>query len=107
VIGGSLTPHSFDADILVQPVVEKKLGRLSEFPYGKLGKMYFTSVLSYIFISYDLAVIKVMADYVMVMKNGKIIEEGVTQEIFERPKQDYIKSLITGSFNLKELLSEV
>ena len=63
--------------------------------------------LSYIFISHDLAVIKVMADYVMVMKNGKIIEEGVTQEIFERPKQDYTKSLITSSFNLKELLSEV
>jgi oligopeptide transport system ATP-binding protein len=48
-----------------------------------------------------------MADYVMVMKNGKIIEEGVTQEIFERPKQDYTKSLITSSFNLKELLNEV
>jgi oligopeptide transport system ATP-binding protein len=63
--------------------------------------------LSYIFISHDLAVIKVMADYVMVMKNGKIIEEGVTQEIFERPKQDYTKSLITSSFNLKELLNEV
>ena len=63
--------------------------------------------LSYIFISHDLAVIKVMADYVMVMKNGKIIEEGVTQEIFESPKQDYTKSLITSSFNLKELLSEV
>jgi oligopeptide transport system ATP-binding protein len=63
--------------------------------------------LSYIFISHDLAVIKVMADYVMVMKNGKIIEEGVTQEIFERPKQNYTKSLITSSFNLKELLSEV
>ena len=107
VIGGSLTPHSFDADILVQPVVEKKLGRLSEFPYGKLGKTHFTYVLSYIFISHDLAVIKVMADYVMVMKNGRIIEEGVTQEIFESPKQDYTKSLITSSFNLKELLSEV
>jgi oligopeptide transport system ATP-binding protein len=63
--------------------------------------------LSYIFISHDLAVIKVMADYVMVMKNGKIIEEGVTQEIFERPRQDYTKSLITSSFNLKELLSVV
>ena len=63
--------------------------------------------LSYIFISHDLAVIKVMADYVMVMKDGKIIEEGVTQEIFESPKQDYTKSLITSSFNLKELLGEV
>ncbi len=63
--------------------------------------------LSYIFISHDLAVIKVMADYVMVMRDGKIIEKGKTRDIFERPKQDYTKSLITSSFNLKELLSEV
>ena len=63
--------------------------------------------LSYIFISHDLAVIKVMADYVMVMRDGQIIEKGKTRDIFERPKQDYTKSLITSSFNLKELLSEV
>ena len=63
--------------------------------------------LSYIFISHDLAVIKVMADYVMVMRDGQIIEKGITRDIFERPKQDYTKSLITSSFNLKELLSEV
>ncbi|MEL7232724.1 MAG: ATP-binding cassette domain-containing protein, partial [Pseudomonadota bacterium] len=63
--------------------------------------------LSYIFISHDLAVIKVMSDYVMVMKQGKIVEEGVTEAIFERPQQDYTKSLISSSFNLKELLAEV
>lgn len=60
--------------------------------------------LSYIFISHDLAVIKVMADYVMVMRHGEIIEEGATQNIFERPQKDYTKSLIASSFNLKELL---
>ena len=41
--------------------------------------------LSYIFISHDLAVIKAMSDYVIVMKNGKIVEEGQTEEIFELP----------------------
>ena len=63
--------------------------------------------LSYIFISHDLAVIKVMSDYVMVMKQGKIIEEGVTEAIFERPEDPYTQSLIESSFNLKELLAAV
>lgn len=63
--------------------------------------------LSYIFISHDLAVIKAVADYVMVMRQGEIIEEGLTQDIFESPQQDYTKSLIASSFNLKELLSQV
>ncbi len=60
--------------------------------------------LSYIFISHDLAVIKAMADYVMVMREGVIVEEGVTQQIFEQPQDAYTKSLIASSFNLKELL---
>ena len=63
--------------------------------------------LSYIFISHDLAVIKVMSDYVMVMKNGEIIEEGITKDIFETPQEDYTRSLITSSFNLKALLEAV
>ncbi len=63
--------------------------------------------LSYIFISHDLAVIKVMADYVMVMRHGEIIEEGITNDIFERPKESYTRNLIASSFNLKALLSEV
>jgi len=62
--------------------------------------------LSYIFISHDLAVVKVMADYVMVMREGKIVEEGITQDIFDRPQQDYTKSLIASSFNLKALLKQ-
>ena len=62
--------------------------------------------LSYIFISHDLAVIKAMADYVMVMRDGRIIEEGVTEEIFERPQQDYTRSLIASSFNLKAILAD-
>jgi oligopeptide transport system ATP-binding protein len=46
-----------------------------------------------------------MADYVMVMREGKIVEEGKTEDIFERPKQDYTRNLIASSFNLKDLLS--
>ncbi|WP_370632025.1 ABC transporter ATP-binding protein [Phyllobacterium lublinensis] len=57
--------------------------------------------LSYIFISHDLAVIKAMADYVIVMKNGKIVEEGPTEDIFEQPHQTYTKTLMAAAFDLE------
>ncbi|MBZ7925470.1 ABC transporter ATP-binding protein [Ensifer adhaerens] len=56
--------------------------------------------LSYIFISHDLSVVKAMSDYVIVMKNGKIVEEGETDAIFEAPKQPYTKTLIGAAFNI-------
>lgn len=60
--------------------------------------------LSYLFISHDLAVIKAVSDYVMVMKNGEIVEQGHTEQIFDNPKEDYTKALLKSSFNLKEVL---
>ncbi|WP_075291810.1 ABC transporter ATP-binding protein [Pararhizobium arenae] len=54
--------------------------------------------LSYIFISHDLSVIKAMSDYVIVMKNGKIVEEGETDAIFDAPKQDYTKTLMNAVY---------
>ncbi|SFJ27519.1 oligopeptide transport system ATP-binding protein [Phyllobacterium sp. CL33Tsu] len=57
--------------------------------------------LSYIFISHDLAVIKAMSDYVIVMKNGKIVEEGDTEDIFETPTQNYTKTLMAAAFDLE------
>ena len=47
--------------------------------------------LSYIFISHDLSVIKAMSDYVVVMKNGRIVEEGDTDAIFQAPRETYTR----------------
>lgn len=54
--------------------------------------------LSYIFISHDLKVIKAMSHRIMVMKDGQVVETGMTQEIVTNPKSDYAKKLIAAAF---------
>ena len=53
--------------------------------------------LSYVFISHDLAVIRAMADEILVMKDGRVVERGATPEIFERPQQEYTQRLIAAA----------
>lgn len=53
--------------------------------------------LSYLFISHDINVIYQMSDRIMVMKSGKIVETGNTEEIFANPKDDYTKLLLKES----------
>ena len=50
--------------------------------------------LSFIFISHDMKVIQTMADYIIVLKNGKIIEEGSANSIFNFPKEEYTQRLL-------------
>lgn len=52
--------------------------------------------LSYIFISHDLSVVKQIADRMLVMHNGQIIEQGDADDIYTTPQQDYTKRLIAA-----------
>lgn len=52
--------------------------------------------LTYIFISHDLNVVKYMSDRIMVMKDGKIVEIGTADEVYNFPKQTYTKQLIAA-----------
>ena len=52
--------------------------------------------ISYIFISHDLGVVKHIADRVMVMYRGHMVEEGTRDEIFSHPKHDYTKLLLSS-----------
>lgn len=57
--------------------------------------------LSYIFISHDLRVIKAIAHRVLIMQQGKLVELGPTQQLFEAPQQAYTKTLIRAAFELR------
>ena len=56
--------------------------------------------LAYLFISHDLKVVRALSNYVIVMRNGKIVEEGPSQDIFSSPKTDYTKALLSAAFEL-------
>ena len=52
--------------------------------------------LSYLFISHDLNVVYSICDRVMVMEKGRIIEQGTVDEVYDHPKQDYTKKLLSA-----------
>jgi microcin C transport system ATP-binding protein len=56
--------------------------------------------LAYLFISHDLRVVRALANEVIVMRNGRIVETGTSDEIFDRPKTDYTKALIAAAFDI-------
>jgi len=52
--------------------------------------------MSYIFISHDLSVVKYLADQVMVMKDGKVVEMGNSDELYRNPQHPYTKQLLSA-----------
>ena len=62
-----------------------------------LRKLQADHDLSYLFISHDLTVVRAMADYIIVMRQGKIVEEGQTADIFDDPRHSYTQALMAAA----------
>ena len=56
--------------------------------------------LAYLFISHDLKVVRALSNHVIVLRGGKVMEEGTSERIFSAPKTDYTKALLSAAFNL-------
>ncbi len=57
--------------------------------------------LAYLFISHDLKVVRALANEVIVMRAGEVVERGTSDEIFERPRTDYTKALMAAAFDIE------
>ena len=57
--------------------------------------------LAYLFISHDLKVVRALANDVIVMRLGKVVEQGASSQIFDAPEEDYTKALMAAAFDLE------
>jgi microcin C transport system ATP-binding protein len=57
--------------------------------------------LTYMFISHDLRVVASLASHLIVMRGGKVVEEGQAAELFKNPKTDYTRALFAAAFRLE------
>ena len=64
----------------------------------KLQKHY---GLAYVFISHDLKVVRALANELIVMQSGSVVEQGPAQQVFARPQQAYTRALIAAAFDLE------
>src|SRR5437667_2988313 len=63
--------------------------------------------LTYMFISHDLKVVAALASRLIVMRNGKVVEEGAASDVFTHPKSDYTRALFAAAFSLETAVEGV
>ena len=63
--------------------------------------------LAYLFISHDLKVVRALADEVLVVKDGKVVEQGAAEQIFDAPREAYTQALMKAAFDLEAVESGV
>jgi peptide/nickel transport system ATP-binding protein len=83
-------------DVSVQAAIIELLGKLRQ----QMG-------LSLLFITHDLALIRTIADRVVVMTDGRIVEQGTTEHIFTAPSADYTRKLLSNTPSIEVALGNV
>ena len=68
-----------------------------------LQKLQKESGVSYLFITHDLSIVPTIADEVAVMKDGKIVEQGLVEDVMENPKHSYTRQLLEAAPKLSYL----
>ena len=66
-----------------------------------LRRLQLERKLAYLFISHDLKVVRALANHVLVMQDGRIVEEGPAERIFARPQAPYTQALLAAAFGLE------
>jgi microcin C transport system ATP-binding protein len=55
--------------------------------------------LAYVFISHDLRIVRALATHLLVMRDGKMVEQGPAEAIFAAPREDYTKALLAAALD--------
>ncbi|MFG1431049.1 ABC transporter ATP-binding protein [Xanthobacter sp. V2C-8] len=63
--------------------------------------------LTFMFISHDLRVVSALASRILVMRDGRMVEEGPAREVFENPREDYTRALFAAAFSLETAGADV
>ena len=58
--------------------------------------------LAYLFISHDLKVVRALAHRVVVLRQGRVVEQGSADEVFANPREDYTRALMAAAFTLED-----
>lgn len=57
--------------------------------------------LAYLFISHDLKVVKALANDLIVMRSGKVVEQGASADVFRNPQHEYTRALLAAAFDIE------
>jgi microcin C transport system ATP-binding protein len=93
----------------IQMVFQDPFGSLSpRLSVGRIiGEGLRVHNLAYLFISHDLRVVRALAHFVLVMRRGRVVEQGPAELIFENPKKSYTRSLLAAAFEMKAKKSDI